>query len=48
MVVDLKLEIGEVNSFDNVGVESDSKNDNFNDKDFELEKYEDNYSKDNV
>lgn len=48
MVVDLKLGIGEVNSFDNVGVESDSKNDNFNDKDFELEKYDDNYSKDNV
>lgn len=48
MVVDLKLEIGEVNSFDNVGVESDSKNDIFNDKDFELEKYDDNYSKDNV
>lgn len=48
MVVDLKLEIGEVNSFDNVGVESVLKNDIFNDKDFELEKYDNNYSKDNV
>lgn len=48
MVVDSKPETGEVNSFDNAGAESDSKNDTFNDKDLESEKHDDNHSKDNA
>lgn len=48
MVVDSKPETRKVDSFDNTGVENDSKNDTLNNKDLESEKHDDNQSKDNT
>lgn len=48
MVVDSKPETRKVDSFDNTGVENDSKNDTLINKDLESEKHDDNQSKDNT